>query len=548
VTDTTSNSFPDQTPAGTGAATRPFVELAGITKAYPGVIANDDVSLDLWRGEVHCLLGENGAGKSTLIGILSGIVKPESGSIRIEGVPVELSSPRVALEHGVGTVYQHSTLIPALTVLENLMLGNTRNLRLDEAGARQRLADLGATLGVDVDADTITSDLSLGAQQQVEIINALWRGSRLLILDEPTSMLTPQGFAELEKVITRLKATGLAVVFITHKLHEALALGDRVSILRQGRVVGSLDPDAMRTRSHDDLRAEIIHTMFGDDEAREVADVAELQDQPIAGNAARTTVRGEAILELEGVSAPGIGAELGIEDVSLTVRQGEVLGIAGVDGNGQRALAEAVAGQRSLSAGEVRLFGASINRLNVAQRQKLGLRYVTDDRLGEGIVRTMGVDINLFLKRIGERPFWRFGRIQRAEVERTAGELIREYDVRTPGLKTRAATLSGGNIQKLLLARELSFEPRVVVFHKPTYGLDLKTTHAVRDAIRALTAGGGTALVISTDLDELLEICDEIAVISRGRLVGLIDNAPGAAEQIGSLMVGSPALATAEAS
>jgi simple sugar transport system ATP-binding protein len=533
------------TPAFAGG--RPFVELRGITKTYPGVIANDDVSLDLYRGEVHCLLGENGAGKSTLISILSGIVTPDAGTIRIEGEPVELSSPRDALQYGVGTVYQHSTLIPALTVLENLMLGNDRKLRLDEAGARARLADLGATLGVAVDPNTVTSDLSLGAQQQVEIVNALWRGSRLLILDEPTSMLTPQGFAELEKVITRLKANGLAVVFITHKLHEALALGDRVSILRQGRVVGSLEPERMRSTSHDQLRDEIIQIMFGE-EAREVSDVAELQDQLVERDAPRAAaLRNEVVLELEHVSAAGVGSELGIEDVSLQVRQGEVLGIAGVDGNGQRALAEAVAGQRATSAGDVRLFGASINRLNVAQRQKLGLRYVTDDRIGEGIVRTMPVDINLFLKRVGQRPFWRFGRIQRAEVERTATDLVREFDVRTPSLKTRAATLSGGNIQKLLLARELSFDPRVVVFHKPTYGLDLKTTHAVRDAIRELTQAGATALVISTDLDELLEICDEIAVISRGRLVGLIDNAPGAAEQIGALMVGSPSeLATPE--
>ncbi|MDX6565667.1 MAG: ral nucleoside transport system ATP-binding protein, partial [Gaiellales bacterium] len=248
------------TPAFAGG--RPFVELRGITKTSPGVIANDDVSLDLYRGEVHCLLGENGAGKSTLISILSGIVTPDAGTIRIEGEPVELTSPRDALQYGVGTVYQHSTLIPALTVLENLMLGNDRKLRLDEAGARARLADLGATLGVAVDPNTVTSDLSLGAQQQVEIVNALWRGSRLLILDEPTSMLTPQGFAELEKVITRLKASGLAVVFITHKLHEALALGDRVAILRQGRVVGSLEPERMRSTSHDQLRDEIIQIMF----------------------------------------------------------------------------------------------------------------------------------------------------------------------------------------------------------------------------------------------------------------------------------------------
>jgi simple sugar transport system ATP-binding protein len=531
----------EPTPTSSASATRPFAELEGITKAYPGVVANDDVSLALYEGEVHCLLGENGAGKSTLIGILSGIVRPESGTIRIGGEPVELSSPRVALALGVGTVYQHSTLIPALTVLENLMLGNTRALRLDEAGARARLAEMGALLGVDVDPDSITADLSLGAQQQVEIVNALWRGSRLLILDEPTSMLTPQGFAELEKVINRLKAQGLAVVFITHKLHEALALGDRVSILRQGRVVGSLGPERVRSTSHEVLRAEIIQIMFGE-EAREVADAPELQDElPVRREAVTVSQSADVLLELEGVSAPGVGTELGIDDVSLTLRAGQVLGVAGVDGNGQRALAEVIAGQRSTTAGTVSLFGAPIDRMSVSQRQKLGLRYVTDDRLGEGIIRGMGVDINLFLKRIGEAPFWRFGRIQRGQVERAARQLVEQYDVRTPGLKTRASTLSGGNIQKLLLARELSFDPKVVVFHKPTYGLDLKTTHAVRDAIRELTAAGVAALVISTDLDELIEICDEIAVISRGRLVGLLENGPGAAERIGELMVGERA-------
>jgi ABC-type uncharacterized transport system ATPase subunit len=523
----------------------PIVELVGITKAFPGVVANDRVDLTLRPGEVHCLLGENGAGKSTLIGILSGLHRPDAGTIRIGGLETVISSPRTALDLGIGTVHQHSALIPALTVLENLMLGDTRSLRLDEAGARRRLAELAELLGVEVDPDTKAVDLALGHQQQVEIIKALWRGSRVLILDEPTSMLTPQGVAELSKVLGRLKEQGQAVVFITHKLHEALSLADFISILRQGRLAGTIDQRALREKPADELRAEIVRIMFGE-EARGVADVAELREELVEVEApARIDVSGDTVLELRDISTPGEGAELGVEEVSLELSEGEILGVAGVDGNGQRALAEVIAGQRGPSHGEVLLYGAPVTRMSVAARQKLGLRYVTDDRLGEGIIASLPVGLNLFLKRVGERPFWRQGRIQRGAIDERAVELVREFDVRTPGVGTRAGTLSGGNVQKVLLARELSFEPKVVVFNKPTYGLDVKTTATVRELIRRLAAGGGAALVISTDLDELLEIGDRIAVLSRGRLVGVVANGPGAAERIGQLMVGSAGAAAA---
>jgi len=521
----------------------PIVELVGITKSFPGVLANDDVDLTLRRGEVHCLLGENGAGKSTLIGILSGLTRPDAGTIRIEGVETAISSPRRALELGIGTVHQHSTLIPALSVLENLMLGDGRGVRLDRAAARRRLAELAAQLGVEIDPETRAADLSLGHQQQVEIVKALWRGSRVLILDEPTSMLTPQGVAELAKVLARLKAQGQAVIFITHKLHEALSLGDEISILRQGRLVGTIVREALRSKSQEELRAEIVRIMFGE-EAREVADLAELQEEldNVEGTARVVAAGADTVLELRGVSSPAEGSELGVEDVSLGLREGEILGVAGVDGNGQRALAEVIAGQRRVSAGDIVLYGGAVTRMNVAARQKLGLRYVTDDRLGEGIVGSLPVGLNLFLKRVGERPYWRNGRIQRAVVEGRAAELVREFDVRTPFVTTRAATLSGGNIQKVLLARELSFHPKVVVFHKPTYGLDVRTTATVRDLIRKLADDGGAALVISTDLDELLEICDRIAVLSRGRMVGVVPNGTGAAEAVGELMVGAGAV------
>jgi general nucleoside transport system ATP-binding protein len=534
-------------PPTSGAA--PVVELRGITKAFPGVVANDDITFAVRGGEVHCLLGENGAGKSTLMGILSGIQRPDSGRILVDGEEVDISSPRDALRLGIGTVYQHSTLIPALSVLENLMLGDTHKLRLDAEAASARLREIGSTLGVEVDPSAKASDLALGRQQQVEIVKALWRGSRLLILDEPTSMLTPQAVEELYKVLSRLKQNGLAIIFITHKLHEAAFLGDRISVLRRGRLIGTLDEPAVKAAGPEQLEKQIVDMMFGDAAAGlagaaelkaelSVADDIEFEAQPVASSA-------EEVLALERVSVRGEGAEPGLDDVSLTLHLGEILGVAGVDGNGQRALAEAVSGQRRLQRGELKFFGAPIGRVGVTGRQKLGLRYLTDDRLGEGIVSRLPVSLNIFLKLIGEAPFWRQGRIRKQAIDQRARELVERFDVRTPGVDTRAGTLSGGNVQKVLLARELSFDSKIVVFHKPTYGLDLKTTRTVRQMIREMR-DGKAALVISTDLDELLEVSDRIVVLSRGRIVGEVKPGPGAAEEVGRLMIGDVSLGATE--
>jgi ABC-type uncharacterized transport system ATPase subunit len=517
----------------------PAVELLHISKSYPGVRANEDISLALRRGEVHCLLGENGAGKSTLMGILAGMVQPDAGRIRVDGRDVRINSPRAALELGIGTVYQHSTLIGALTVIDNLLLGDSRALRVDVAGARRRLEEFSSMLGVQIDPRAKARDLALGGQQQVEIIKALWRGSRVLILDEPTSMLTPQAVRELQTVLGRLREHGLAIVFITHKLHEAVALGDRITVLRGGRLTGAIEQDRIRQSSPAELESEIVRLMFGEALAP-AEEPAELQIG-FEGRRAARAASPEIALALEHANARGDGTQPGIEDISLTLRFGEVLGIAGVDGNGQRALAEAISGQRALTHGEVRYLGAPVGKLSVGQREKLGLRYVTDDRLGEGIVAALPVSLNLVLKRIGQAPYWRHGRIRRDEIDRDARALVERFDIRTPGIHTRTGTLSGGNVQKVVLARELSFDAKVVVFHKPTYGLDVKTTRTVRGMIAELR-DGRAALVISTDLDELLEVADRIAVLSRGRIVGEVANGPGAAEQIGRLMIGDVSL------
>jgi ABC-type uncharacterized transport system ATPase subunit len=513
-----------------------LVELRGITKTFGAVVANDRVDLDIHAGEVHALLGENGAGKSTLINILAGMYSPDAGQIRIDGEVRTIDSPRTAIEQGIGTVYQHLTLVPTLNVLENLMLGiGSQGGRLDFRAARKRFDELARLLRVSFDPDTAVGALALGQRQQVEIMKALWRRSRVLVLDEPTSMLTPQDYNELRTYLERLKAEGLAIVLITHKLHEAIEMGDRVSILRSGRKVGSLEPQAVRERSEEGLRSEIVRVMFGE-ETPEVASAVELSSAAAPERRSRAE-QGEILLSVQEVTLVGEPAEVGLRGVSLDVHAGEITGIAGVDGNGQRELAEVVAGQRRPDSGRVLIDDVDVTRLDVAERQRRGLRYVTDDRLGEGTVAAFDVAMNTVLKRIGEAPFWSRGRVNRQQIERYASQLVSDYDVRAPDVSARVVTLSGGNVQKLVLARELAFSPRIVVFNKPTHGLDVRTAEFVRGKITELAEQGAATLVISTEIDELIALCDRIAVMSRGLITGVVQNDPGAEERVGELMV-----------
>lgn len=547
-------------PAGFAAlvttmATIDVISLRGITKAFPGVIANDNVSLDIVGGQVHCLLGENGAGKSTLISILAGMQRPDSGTISIGGIAVDISSPRVAVDYGIGVVHQHSTLVPAFTVLENLMLGDT-GLMLDKRGATERLEELADLLGVKIDPHALTSDLGLGQQQQVEIAKAMWKGSRLLVLDEPTSMLTPQAIEHLGESIARVKARGLAVVLISHKLREAYAMGDCVTILRGGRNAGHIGVDELASYSEKQAQDAILAAMFGDDLGTAGSDPvgADLEEAAELAGATEATRETRAIdidfdfdfenrsvrLELRNVTSRAGGHDIEADDVTLTVHEGEILGVAGIDGHGQAALAELVAGQRPASSGTVLFDGVDITRSVVRFRQQLGIRYVTDDRLHEGTVGSMSVALNLVIKQIGLAPFWRTGRIQPKAVDAEAQRLIDEYGIRTPSAATRAGTLSGGNIQKILLARELTNGARLVVVNKPTYGLDLKTVHLVREILIEFAAQGGSVLLLSTDLDELIELSHRIEVISRGRLVGgVVNDGPGIAEKVGHYMTGA---------
>jgi simple sugar transport system ATP-binding protein len=349
-------------------------------------------------------------------------------------------------------------------------------------------------------------------------------------------MLTPQGIKELKEVVEQLKQSGLAVIFITHKLHEALDLADRISVLRRGQLVGSIEPSVIDNAERSKIQSMVIEMMFG--EEKTTTNVVEVKDQ-VTGKSLTKDLTGQPVLELVNVYVKGKHDEVGAQGVSFSLRAGEILGVAGVDGNGQRELAEAIAGQRRIGTGDILLNGISVSGGSVWDRQRMGLRYVTDDRMGEGIGASLSVGRNLFLKRIGQKPFWNWGRTNEGAISKTAENLIKEYDIRTPGVESKCGVLSGGNIQKVLLARELMLDPKVVLFSKPTHGLDVRTTGLVRDKIRSLAEEEGVAeLLISTDLDEVLDLSDRIAIMYQGRISGIIENQEGIEKVVGELMVG----------
>ena len=522
-------------------AATPAIALKGVTKRFPGVVANDAITLDFHPGEVHALLGENGAGKSTLIGLLAGMQQPDEGSILVGGAPVRIASPRDSLRLGIGTVFQHVLLVPSLTVIENLMLGRRWWRPLGRAEALRRFEELAAMLGVRIDPDAPVSGLELGQQQQVEIIRALWRDAKVLILDEPTSMLTPQGVADLGAVMRRLKAEGVAVIFITHKLREAHAFGDRISVLRLGKLVGGLAPERLKVMSEAEVTDEVIRLMFG----RQAPSRGEEAEALIGRGrrALRPAVARTGLprLELIDVATTGAAGECALAGLSLALWPGEVLGIAGVDGNGQKHLAEVLAGQRPVSSGRILMEGEDVTHEGVDGRRRRGLSYITDERLGEGTVPAMSVATNLVLKEIGRPPFWNRGLTLWDRIHESAREQVARNDIRTPSERTPVGRLSGGNIQKVLLARELGEAAQIAIFNKPTYGLDLQNTTLARQRIRDSAEKGMATLVISTELDELFEVSDRIAVLFQGQLVGVVENAGEIEARIGRMMTGAAA-------
>jgi simple sugar transport system ATP-binding protein len=515
--------------------------LSKVTRRYPGTVALDAVSLEFRAGEVHVLLGENGAGKSTLVSLLAGMQQPDEGAILVDGRTVRIDSPRRSMDLGIGAVFQRVLLVPSLTVIENLMLGGSWLRRLARAPSLRRFGELAELLGMHIDPDAPVSGLSLGEQQQVEIMRALWRDEKLLVLDEPTSMLTPQGVADLGRIMRRLRDQGVALILITHKLLEAYEFGDRISVLRLGRVAGEIAPRDLQAMSEAQRTETIIRMMFGIEADGHEAELAILLGRRIHGAAVVDRARAP-VLSVCAVSTAADYAETPLHEVSFDLWSGEVLGIAGVDGNGQKHLAEMLAGQRGVSEGMLQLGGADITQGHVPERRQRGVRYVTDDRLGEGTVGSFPVATNLVLKEVGASPWWRHGFTDWDLIHRHARELIRSNDIRTPSELTPVSKLSGGNVQKVLLARELDAHTNVAILNKPTYGLDLHNQRLALDRIGAAAARGVALIVISTDLDELIEISDRIGVMFQGRLAGIVDNDDGAGNRIRRLMTGAAAV------
>ena len=518
------------------------IEVKNVSKSFPGVLANDDVSLSFHSGEIHALLGENGAGKSTLISMLSGLLPPDSGQIIVGGDSVTLKSPRESLDLGIGTVFQHVLLVPTLGVMENLMLGGAWWQRLNRSSGTQRFAELSELLAVDINPHAKVGDLSLGQQQQVEVMRALWRGEGVLILDEPTSMLTPQGVQELSRVMRRLRDNGVALIFVTHKLKEAYELCDQISVLRLGKVVGDIPPERLSGMSERETINEVIAMMFAKDEGHDSDTEVPIGDT--TSGAERFSLDGTktAIMSVEGISTNGELGECPLKSVSFDIRSGEIFGIAGIDGNGQKHLAEALAGQRPVTAGLISHGGSDVTGLKVPGRRKLGINYLTDERLGEGTASTHSVATNLVLKSIGDEPHWIHGFTLWGSIHEHAVRQIKTHDIRTPSERTIIGQLSGGNIQKTLLAREITDDVTVAIFNKPTYGLDLQNIKLARERICEGAASGVATLIISTELDELMEMCHRIGVMYQGRLAGIVNNTPGVEKEIGMLMTGASAV------
>ena len=497
------------------------LELRGITKRFPGVIANEGVNLTVDPGEIHALLGENGAGKTTLMNVLYGLYRPDEGEILIDDVPVVLRDPGEAIRAGIGMVHQHFMLVPVFTVTENVMLGveSTRGpfRIIDRRAAKARIEEISARHGLEVDPDALVEDLPVGVRQRVEIIKTLYRRSNLLILDEPSAVLTPQETGELFGIMRSLVATGTSIIFITHKLNEVLEIADRITVLRRGKVVGTATPGEATQQS-------LAQMMVGRPVDLEV-------DKAPA-------TPGDPVLEIAGLSVSDDRGHPAVRDLDLVVRAGEIVAIAGVQGNGQTELVEAITGLRRPTGGSIRIDGTEI-RPDPRRVLEAGVAHVPEDRLEEGLIPGFTIAENLVLNTYYLKPFADGVRLHRDAILATATSLVGEYDVRTPSVFNAVANLSGGNQQKVIIAREFTRPIRLLVAAQPTRGLDVGSIEYIHRRVVEKRDAGAAVLIVSTELDEVMALGDRIAVMYQGRIVAILDPAEATPERLGLLMGGA---------
>ncbi len=502
-----------------------LLEVDNVTKTFPGVVANEDVSLTLNEGEIHCLLGENGAGKSTLVNMVFGLYRPDRGTIRVRGQDAHFEDSGDAIALGIGMVHQHFQLIPVFTVAENIILGNevTKGALLDLAAARRQIHALAERYGLAVDPDATVGDLSVGEQQRVELVKALFRDADILILDEPTAVLTPGEVDDFFGVVQSLTQQGKSIIFITHKLREVLAVADRITVLRAGRVVGSTTAEGTTQQS-------LANLMVGRDV---VFQVEKTTAQP---GAAAMQTRGLRVQDDRGLET--------VTGLDMEVRSGEIFGIAGVEGNGQRELVEAVCGMRPATGGRVEMLGRDTTDWNPRRVNELGVAHIPENRSKHGVVAQYSIADNLVLNRYSQTKFSRRGVRNTSAIDTEAAALMEQFDVRATGASAALSTLSGGNQQKVVVARELTGDLRILVVAQPTRGLDVGSIEFIHRQIIELRDRGAAVLLVSAELDEIMALSDRIGVMYRGRLAATVDAADATREELGLLMATGSSSAT----
>ncbi len=496
------------------------IQMIDVTKKFGDFTANDHVNFDLRKGEVHAILGENGAGKSTLMNILYGMIQPTSGDVYVYGNPLICRSPSDAIGAGIGMVHQHFMLIPPFTVLENVVLGEepTKALgQIDEERARQRIEEISRSYGLAIDLDEKIQNITVGMQQRVEIIKALYRGAETLILDEPTAVLTPQEIRELSAIIRNLCAEGKSVIIITHKLNEIKEMAQRCTIIRRGVVQGTVDVANVTEK-------QLASMMVG----REVIMEVKKEDK----------APGKPVLEVRNLHVKNAKGLLAVNGLDLTLRAGEILGIAGIDGNGQSELVEAITGLRSVDSGEILVEGKNLTNAKPRQIIDSQVAHIPEDRQKRGLVLSFTIEDNMIIEHVHQMPYSKHGILQRDVIEKHANELIRDFDVRPPDPLRRAHALSGGNQQKVIIAREVAADPVVLIAAQPTRGLDVGAIEYVHRALVEQRDEGRAVLLVSFQLDEVMNVSDRIAVIYEGKIVRVLDAKNADENEIGLLMAG----------